>query len=158
MEEKLKNLEALLEEAKQEYAIKKEAEDERKRKLEEARTQKEKEQEQKKQKLERKKKLEAKWEMLRWITMYINKNKEAWRKEKEDRDEINLEKVKEWEKMERFAKIIKLKEKIRRNKSTIYEENTNPNKSPDFDKYREEETRIEPENPELALPTDVEIQ
>jgi hypothetical protein len=84
LEEKLKKLEILLELAKKEEAEKKEIEEERRRKLDEARSKKEKEQEQKKQKLERKKKLEAKWDMLRWITMYINENKEAWRKEKVD--------------------------------------------------------------------------
>ena len=56
-------------------------------KLEESKTKKERELEQRRERNERKK-LESKWEILRWITMYINENKDARGREKEDRGEI----------------------------------------------------------------------
>jgi chromatin assembly factor 1 subunit A len=74
MEENLKKLEDILEECRKEDREKQERKEAEKRKLDEIKENKAKEKEEKKVRLERKKKLEEKWDMIRWITTYIEDN------------------------------------------------------------------------------------
>ena len=66
--------------------------------------------EKKEERKEKQRKLQEKWEMLRWITTYLEKNIERWEKEREERKGENEKKIADWEKKSRFEKIRKIRE------------------------------------------------
>jgi hypothetical protein len=66
------------------------------------------------EKIERKKRkkiMEEKWEMIRWVTDYIDINTDRWEKEKKERQEKERLVIADWERMSRLEKIRKIKEK-----------------------------------------------
>ena len=69
------------------------------------------------EKMERKYKkkiLEEKWEMMKWLSLYIEDNTERWRREEKIRKIEREEKISNWDRSSRLEKIEKLKEKMRR--------------------------------------------
>ena len=58
-------------------------------------------------------KLQEKWAINRWVSEYINQNKERWEKRENKRKEKIIELEKDWEKMGRFEKIEYLKKKYK---------------------------------------------
>ena len=74
------------------------------------------------------------WEMLRWITGYIQDNQEKWEKKKlEDEKKINKD-LEEWEKMKRFEKISKLRKKWTLEKNLNLQENPEKEKQVSLEK------------------------
>jgi hypothetical protein len=55
--------------------------------------------------------LYKRWEMMRWVTKYIDENSEKWEREKEKRDQNNQQRLQEWARLSRFEKIPQIKEK-----------------------------------------------
>ena len=55
--------------------------------------------------------LYKRWEMMRWVTKYIDENTEKWEIEKEKRDQNNQQRLKDWAKLSRLDKIKQIKEK-----------------------------------------------
>ena len=53
-------------------------------------------QEKKRERLERKSQPEIKWEMLRWITNYIDEHKDRWDEEDEERRNSKKENIRDW--------------------------------------------------------------
>ena len=72
-----------------------------------------KEKEEKKERLKKKEKLERQWEMLRWITSFIDEHKSKW----DETDKEREEKRKEWDKKSKDEKIIELKQVERKEKN-----------------------------------------
>ena len=68
--------------------------------------------EEKQERKEKKKQLEEKWEMLRWVTTYLEKNQARWEREKEERRMEQKETLAAWEKRGRLDKLSILKEKL----------------------------------------------
>ena len=62
----------------------------------------------------KKKQLEEKWEMLKWVTTYPEKNQARWEREKEERRMEQEETLAAWEKRGRLDKVRILKEKLTR--------------------------------------------
>ena len=62
------------------------------------------------ERLERKAQLENRWEMLRWITEYIDQNKDRWDEEARERRKDQGETAAEWENRSKVEKIEILKE------------------------------------------------
>ena len=54
--------------------------------------------------------LEERWEMMRWITGYIDKNSEKWARQKLERQKDDQQWLKEWARMSRMEKIHQLRE------------------------------------------------
>ena len=79
--------------------------------------------EKKKERLLMKKRMEERWEMIRWVSQYIEANQENWEIEKRERDETRGEKIEQWEKAQRFQKIEILRERDRRRMERLKEEN-----------------------------------
>ena len=65
----------------------------------------------KRQRLEKQRVLEKKWEMLRWITTFIDENQEKWLKEGRERMDKREQELGEWDRTSRFNKIKFLKKK-----------------------------------------------
>ena len=65
--------------------------------------------------------LYKRWEMMRWVTNYIDENTEKWEIEKEKRDRNNKQRLQDWAKLSRFDKINQIKEKqaIKSTKLTV---------------------------------------
>ena len=63
----------------------------------------------KKERMEKKAKLENNWEMLRWITMFIEKNKDRWEEEAKERRNDQREKSADWVRKSKEEKILTLK-------------------------------------------------
>ena len=65
--------------------------------------------------------LYKRWEMMRWVTNYIDENTENWEIEKEKRDKNNKQRLQDWAKLSRFDKINQIKEKqaIKSTKLTV---------------------------------------
>ena len=70
-------------------------------------------------------KLQEKWAINRWVSEYINQNKERWEKREKERKEKIIELEKDWEKMGRFEKIEYLKKKYKNKipEKTLQQEN-----------------------------------
>ena len=51
------------------------------------------------------KKLEDRWEMIRWLTKYIEGNQESWEIERRERENEHKRRLEEWENATRFRKI-----------------------------------------------------
>jgi hypothetical protein len=133
LEENLNKLEETLARVKQEEEKRKEKEMKRTQEYLARIKEKRKNAEEKMARIEKKAKLEESWNMLRWVTRYIEENQESWEKEMEDRQELGKEKMKEWEKLSRLEKIKKIrKEKVwgkhppEKAETTIPEEITTP--------------------------------
>ena len=114
-EEKLRMIETILEEIREEN---KKFEEEKNKMNEKLNKEKKTRQEQKirkenekKRKLEKQKMLSERWAMLRWITTYIKENQEEWDKEKKEKEDLERKELDEWNKMKRFEKVKKLQEK-----------------------------------------------
>jgi hypothetical protein len=58
--------------------------------------------------------LEEKWEMLRWITEFIEENDKEWMTNKEKRQEEEKRSTPNWEKIKRLEKVDTMKEKYRK--------------------------------------------
>ena len=69
------------------------------------------EEEDRRERLRKKRKLEQRWEMTRWIKLYIDKNSDRWEIEKIEREEIRRKKLLDWDKTARFQKIRMIKMK-----------------------------------------------
>ena len=87
LEGKLETLEEILEKTRTEERERKARIEEKKRKAQELRSKKEKAEDEKKARREKKLKLEESWAMIRWLTRYMDENKDTWKKEREDRQE-----------------------------------------------------------------------
>ena len=73
-----------------------------------------------KERLRKKSELESKWEMLRWVINFIDNNKDGWEKERKEREKVEMETIRMWEKKTREEKIDQIvTEKI---KATPFEE------------------------------------
>ena len=70
----------------------------------------------------KKRAMEERWELIRWITNYKDKNKEKWEREKLERDQERRTRLEEWDKSERFRKIAMIREKMRAGKKQKTEE------------------------------------
>ena len=134
LDEKLKMIEKITkeirdEERKLEQAEKKRQEEiskERKKKIEE----KLKKENEKKVRLEKAKMLGQRWAMTKWITQFIKENQEKWDLEKIEKEKIERKNLEEWEKAKRFEKIKILKKKWGKKNVELDKEN----------KEKEEET------------------
>ena len=71
-----------------------------------------KKEEEKRIRKERKIMLEKKWEMVRWLSNYIEENTEIWEAEGIIRREKEKSDLQQWEKMKRFEKIEILKKRF----------------------------------------------
>ena len=114
LEEKLMMIEKILEELREEKRKFTEDQKSRKEKIDkewrEKLKQKYKKEAEKKEQLQKQKMKSQHWEMLRWVTDFINKNQEDWeRKRKIQEEEIERE-LEQWNKCKRFDKIRRLKE------------------------------------------------
>ena len=58
--------------------------------------------------------LGKRWEMLRWLTSFLQENQEAWEESRIEREKENEKSLNDWEKTKRFEKIKILKEKFSR--------------------------------------------
>ena len=65
----------------------------------------------------RKKLMEEKWQMMKWMTQYIEQNTERWRKEEKIRRIAREEKISAWNRSSRMEKIRKIKEKMVRERN-----------------------------------------
>ena len=108
MEIKLRRIEEALEKIKEEKELEKismEREKERRRKYVEEKKIKENEriikEKQKTEKLKKKKQLEQKWEMVRWLTRFIDENKGKWEELRELKEGIEKERIakEKWDSM-----------------------------------------------------------
>ena len=89
--------------------IEKEKVEEKKRKEERAKIAESKNE----KRMERKRKqrmLEEKWEMMRWITEYIDQNQERWEVQGKERRKEFKQKLDDWDKRDRLEKVKRLKE------------------------------------------------
>ena len=118
LEEKINDLEEILERVvKENKEVEKRAVAERIRREEAKgkRMRKEealrKSQEEKRERLKVRRKLEERWEMIRWLTKYIEGNQESWEIERREREIENRRKLEQWEKAARFQKIEILRER-----------------------------------------------
>ena len=55
--------------------------------------------------------MKERWAMAKWLTKYIDKNTDRWKKEKQEREESEKKWIEDWAKMTRFEKIRKIKER-----------------------------------------------
>ena len=62
------------------------------------------------------KRMQQRWEMLRWVSQYIEQNQESWERGEREREIERKKKVSEWEKMKRFEKIEYLRKRDREEK------------------------------------------
>ena len=58
--------------------------------------------------------MEERWELMRWITGFIEDNQEQWEIEKLERDQEWRSRIEYWDKSERFKKIAMIRERKRR--------------------------------------------
>ena len=102
------------------------------------------------------KRLKQKWAMLRWITEFIIENNEEWEEERKERIEKERKKVLEWEKLTRFEKIKRIREKeagkVNREEE-IEEEEEETDTKQDWRVWRIKELEVE----DTEGPNDVEI-
>ena len=115
MEDKLEIIEKILSELKVERENRKQLEEKRKeaateewRKKIRAKDRKERE---RKEKIDLENRIAQHWEMYKWVTTYIDENKESWEKERELKEIEAQKELREWEKMKRMEKIQHLKKK-----------------------------------------------
>ena len=115
MEEKLNMIEKLLEDIKEKR--KQREIEQRKRKEENDKEWKKKVREKDRKEQERKELIEKKnllhqhWEMLRWVTKYIDENSEKWEREKVERENEVNKQLNDWDRKRRKEKIKILQEK-----------------------------------------------
>ena len=147
-EDEMNLMENLLEKIEKEVERIKE-EEERKRKDEEMRKNEDKKKrETKESRMRKKKQLEERWGMLRWVTNYLDENKERWEKEREKRMKEEERRLAEWDKMARFAKIRILKEKSKIEKrNNLERENENIEKCEWREKDQEDPPSVAQHSP-----------
>ena len=59
----------------------------------------------KKEKLKKEEMIKRRWEMLEWLTNFLEENQEKWEKEKKVREEENRIELEKWEKAKRLEKL-----------------------------------------------------
>ena len=126
LEDKLKMIENILEEIKETKRKFEEKEKERKeQQTKEWRKKvaiKDKKEQEKKLQIEKQRIKSQHWEMLRWVTRFIQENQENWDKRKKEQEEESNKEINDWNKSKRMEKIKKLKEKWSKdNKKTANE-------------------------------------
>ena len=113
MEDKLKLIEDILVEIREEKKRIAEKEiKEKQQKEKDWRTKvelKQKKQKKKKEKLKKQAMLSQHWEMLRWITEFIQEHQDDWDKKRIEEEERIKEELEEWNKSKRLEKIKKTK-------------------------------------------------
>ena len=62
--------------------------------------------------------MEERWELMRWITGFIEDNQEQWEIEKLERDQEWRSRIEYWDKSERFKKIAMIREREKEKKVT----------------------------------------
>ena len=108
LEEKLAKIEATVERIREEE--RRHRDEDEKRKSEEKRKR-----ETKESRLRKKKMMEERWEMLRWVTRYLEANNERWEKEREVRKKEEKKRLADWDRMARFEKISIIREREKKN-------------------------------------------
>ena len=63
----------------------------------------------KKERIDRKRRMEERWEIIRWLTHYISENSDRWEVEKRERDQQLKRRLDEWDKEQRFKKIVMIR-------------------------------------------------
>ena len=128
-EEKITNLDTILERIREENRVRKIRMEERrleeeKRKAGEMKRMevKKMEAEKRRDRIKKKRVMEERWELIRWITNYIDTNKEKWEREKLKRDQERRARLEEWDKSERFRKIATIRERMRDERKNPTEE------------------------------------
>ena len=89
----------------------------------------------KKAKKEKKIMLEKKWEMAKWLSKYIEENKELWEMEGKLRRERETSELEQWEKMKRFEKIAALRKKAIEQEGKHSISRNKSDKKPDEEKW-----------------------
>ena len=115
LENKLETINKILNDLQQEKEQLKEDNETRKKKINDEWRKKVKEkyrkEEEKKQQIEKQRRIQQHWEMLKWVTNYINENQDNWEQQRKQQQlEIEME-LQQWDKLKRLEKIEKLKEK-----------------------------------------------
>ena len=72
-----------------------------------------------KERKQKQKMMGERWAMARWISSYIDENKDKWEREKLQRQKTDLERAEEWKKMKRFEKIALMREKMEEKKANL---------------------------------------
>ena len=120
LEDKLQMIEKILEETKEETKKREEENRLRKVKLDkewrEKVAQKMKKENERLEQIEKKKLLEQKWEMMKWVTNFINTHQDQWEKEKIEHERKVYKELEDWNKMKRLEKIEILKKKWKKEK------------------------------------------
>ena len=98
-----------------------------------------KEKEKKDKLIEKKEKLKQYWAMHKWITGYITDNKENWEITRKEQLENSRKESEDYEKLLRFKKIEKLKEKYKKKENETINKTTPNNKQDQWTKWREQE-------------------
>ena len=133
----MNGIEELLEEIRKE---KTKLENERKEKAEKSLQkwrqrlkEKEMKEQEKKEKLEKEKALSKHWEMMKWVTKFIDENKEKWEEEQIEKEMVAMQEIYEWDKY-RLEKIEKIKN---RGKKKLHQKESKGEIIPDCENWRE---------------------
>ena len=104
--------------------------------------------------------LQLRWEMLRWVSSYLDENQEQWEIEKRERERKVL--LEEWDKAERFRKIEILRERDRKKREEKEKgtEEKNLSVSWTWEAWRKNGNTVEVNEPELgpAQPEDCQVE
>ena len=129
MEEKIEKIEEAIEKVREESKRREKVREEKKKEREKLELKREKWIEEKlrmederKERLKLQKKLKEVWDMMRWVTEYLEENNEVWEKEKMEREQDKEKMIREWEKAGRHEKIRLIREKERKKKENDKEE------------------------------------
>ena len=138
MENKLSAIEELLEEIeKEKEKIKMEKKEQEKKSLEIWRRkikEKDKKEQEKKEKMRKCEALNKHWEMMKWITQFIDENKEKWEEEQIEKEMVAMQEIYEWEKASRLEKIEKIKNK---EKEKLQQKEWEEKVEPDWENWRD---------------------
>ena len=134
IEDKLKMINDIIENLREEDKKKEQLEKEKQEKINEEWRKKVKEkyikENEKKEKLEKQKKLSNRWAMHRWVSEFINKHQNQWETEKKERELEICKELENWNKSKRLEKIKLLQKKWNRTNNS--KETTDLVESPEF--------------------------
>ena len=112
----MKEIARILEEVKEEDRKEKVRKQEYIAKKTQERNEKIRKEKERQEQIAKKRKCEERYELLKWVTNYIQENGQKWEQERMDRIENEKKIWADWEKKQRFAKIEKIRARIEQEK------------------------------------------
>ena len=129
MEDNIMRLEDIIERVKEEDRKRQLKKEEERKEREKRTTERKKrdedrrlEEEKKNERIRTKKRMEERWEMIRWVSKYIEENQERWENEKRERDQQRKERLEDWDRAKRFERIRILREKEKKRENPTNEQ------------------------------------